>query len=145
MAMPSHISYVYLLSNNPPAVIGVGGGASCHLPTLTPCSRKPAAEAEAETGWLAGWMAGWLDGWLVWETSRTRLGEPPPDVSQSWAGACWRGGGQKGAKVLKSAPLCTFSQLFAFWGPKCENHGIQLQNSFFAFLASKSSQIPLRI
>ena len=58
------------------------------MPTLTPCLRKPAAEAEAEIDWLAGW----LDGWLVWETSRTRLGEPPPDVSQRWAGASWRGG-----------------------------------------------------
>ncbi len=64
------------IPNNPPAVIGVGGGASSHSPTLTPCLRKPAAEAEAETG-LGD----------VWETSGERL----PDVSQSWPG---RAGGE---------------------------------------------------
>eukprot|EP00663_Eupelagonemidae_sp_cell21sb_P009942 gene9942-biopygen5187 len=47
--------------------MGVGrGGASSHSPTLTPCLRKPAAEAEAETG---------LGDVCVWETFGRRMGD----------------------------------------------------------------------
>ena len=109
------------ISNNPPAVIGVGR-ASSHSPTLTPCLRKPAAEAEAETGLGDGW-----------ETSGERL----PDVSQSWPG---RAGGEgdkrepRCSKVIRFALLANFSHFcsgnakmlkfcskanfFHFWPPK---------------------------
>ena len=109
------------IPDNPPAVIGVGG-ASSHSPTLTPCLRKPAAEAEAETG-LGD----------VWVTSGERL----PDVSQSWPG---RAGGEgdkrepRCSKVVRFALLANFSHFgsenakmvnfgpkahfFRFWRPK---------------------------
>ena len=85
---------------------------------------------------------------VVSQSSPRRL----PDVNQTSPGrlpelarACRRGGGQKGAKVLKSCPFCTFSKLFAFWLRKGKNGGISVQSSLFPFLASKSSPIPLRL
>ena len=120
------LSFLSIL-NNPPAVIGVGGSI-LPLAHAHPCSRKPAAEAEAEIGWLAGWLAGRLAG--LGDVSDTSWGAYPGRLPELGWGVL-EGGGQKGAKVLKSAksaPFCTFSSLFAFWAPKCKNSEILLQS-----------------
>ena len=77
------------------------------MPTLTPCSRKPAAEAEAEIGWLAGWTAGWSGKRLGHV-----LGNLPRTSPRAGLGRAGGGGGKREprcSKVLLFALLAHFS------------------------------------
>ena len=104
------------------------------MPTLTPCSRKPAAEAEAEIGWLAGWLAGRLAG--LGDVSDTSWGTSPGRLPELGWGVL-EGGGQKGAKVLKSGPFCILALLSHFGAPHAKIMELSSKTHFLHFWAPK--------
>ena len=75
------------------------------MPTLTPCLRKPAAEAEAEIGWLAGWLAGRLAG--LGDVSDTSWGTSPRPLPELGWGVL-EGGGAKGSQGTQKCSILHF-------------------------------------